>query len=120
METPLARAATRRAAAGRARCDEGMGIDSRDEGFPFPPKSISGKQTGFHAGAESVVHGQVQFLNAMGALGGGAQFHVQQGSHVAAVAAGKAERGAAEEAGDAQGVIDVGRMAGRRSCASQE
>ena len=27
----------RMAAAGRARCDEGMGIDSRDEGFPFLP-----------------------------------------------------------------------------------
>ena len=29
----------RKAAAGRARCDEGMGIDSRDEGFPFPQKT---------------------------------------------------------------------------------
>ena len=29
----------RMAAAGRARCDEGMGIGSRDEGFPFPPKN---------------------------------------------------------------------------------
>ncbi len=33
----------RMTAAGRARCDEGMGIDSRDEGFPFPRKKPSAK-----------------------------------------------------------------------------
>ena len=33
----LSRSSDRMAAAGRARCDEGMGIDSRDEGFPFLP-----------------------------------------------------------------------------------
>ena len=37
---PSRASSDRMAAAGRARCDEGMGIDSRDEGFPFPPNNL--------------------------------------------------------------------------------